>query len=763
MITGTAVVSDYCGQVGPEYTGLTIAIPSGGLSTLSYDVPVGGSVRDISEGYTKRLDPRDLHCPKWGVEKPNGGLGGWKVGPPFMPIILAPPELQSLNTDWARCTYPTDRGWIVTYGIFDPPRFLTPAGPDLIQSLTPVAETVVTTSQTPKSTGREAQPASQISGSAAKTTHSNAVHPFPTPLPDSDRSATEIPDPIKTAPTSVSKAAPKKHDASSHGAVDDPSHGDPDAFDPLDPDRPNPTKQDTSDPAGVDILKLIDPTRSDSLDPDRPNPTKQDISDPAGVDILKLIDPTRSDSLDPNRHGSIHPDSHLKKPQVVSPSDSNREPFVGANGPQTTIDIDGVMYTAFEQVKPSEVRHSQAAQSKDGGNEASIGGNGHFTTVNIGGITYSAFGEDKPVQKNGAKELGGEMGLESKGPRTTVNLGEIIFGAFGGHTSRVQPSVITIGGSKITVRPSGLFIDGTALSEGDLPTTIAGTPILIDSSGIMIGSERVIFTPADPIITGKPTPLDSPGSLIGPDLGGPVSPDPVITEEGQIITVINPSAIAVNGITLSANAPATTISGVVYTIDSSGELVMNDPNTDLSAAGTLALVSSIITVDGLAITEEPDRIMVGGSTLTPGGSSVIISGTPIRLGTSGVLVVGTHSIDMPQITLPPALVSSTLNFGGLKITEKADQVIVGGLTLTPGGSAVTISGTSISLGSRGNLVVGTSTVDLTKESSPIISSQGITTANGNKPIEDSGAPKELYSLNPWKLFLWLYLGVQIIR
>ena len=758
MITGTAVVSDYCEQVGPEYTGLTIAIPSGGLSTLSYDVPVGSSIENVSEGYTKRLDPRDLHCPKWGVEKHNGGLGGWKVGPPFMPIILAPPELLSINTDWARCHYPTDVGWIVTYGIFDPPRFLTPAGPDLIQSITPVAETVVTTSQTPKSTGREAQPASQISGSAAKTTHLAALDPLPTPLPDSDRSAIKILDPIKAAPTSVSKAAPKKHDPSSHGAVDDPSSGDPNEFDPLDPDRPNPTKQDTSDPAGVDILKLIDPTRSDSLDPDRPNPTKQDTSDPAGVDIVKLIDPTRSDTLDSDRHGSIHPDSHLKKPQVVSPSDSNREPDVGVNGPQTTIDIDGVMYTAFEQVRPS-----QAAQSKVGGNEASIGGNGHFTTVNIGGITYSAFGADKPVQKNGAKELGGEMGLESKGPRATVNLGEIIFGAFGGHTSSVRPSVITIGGSKITARPSGLFFDGTVLSEGDLPITIAGTPILIDPSGILIGSERVIFTPADPIITGRPTPLDSPSSLVGPDLGGPVSPDPVITKDGQIITVINPSAIAVNGITLSANAPAATISGVVYTIDSSGELVMNDPNTDLSAAGTLALVSSIITVDGLAITEEPDRIMVGGLTLTLGGSSVIISGTPIRLGASGVLVVGTHSIDIPQITLPPALVSSTLNFGGLKITEKPDQVIVGGLTLTPGGSAVTISGTSISLGSRGILVVGTSTVDLTKETSPIISSQGTTTANGNNPIEASGAPKELYSLNPWKIFLWVFLGVQIIR
>ena len=72
MITGTAAMSDYCGQVGPKYTGLTLAIPSVGLSTLSYNVPVGGSIRIVTEGITKRLDPKDLHCPKWGVETPNG-------------------------------------------------------------------------------------------------------------------------------------------------------------------------------------------------------------------------------------------------------------------------------------------------------------------------------------------------------------------------------------------------------------------------------------------------------------------------------------------------------------------------------------------------------------------------------------------------------------------------------------------------------------------------------------------------------------------
>ena len=219
-------------------------------------MPVGSSIRNISGGFTKLLDPNDLHCPKWGVETPNGGLDGWKVGPPFMPIILAPPELQSLNTDWARCTYGTR--WIVSYGIFDPPRILTPAGPELIQTFAPIAPTIVTTFQTPKSTGREAQPASQISDSAAKATHSIYVDPFPTPLPDSYRPVPTTHVSIKPNPEKASNAAHTKQDPSKNGNVEKIFANIPNEIDPLDIDQPKPAKHDSYDPANASRFPFID-------------------------------------------------------------------------------------------------------------------------------------------------------------------------------------------------------------------------------------------------------------------------------------------------------------------------------------------------------------------------------------------------------------------------------------------------------------------------------------------------------------------------
>lgn len=121
-------MTDFCGQVGSIYT--NIIFPVSTLSTISYNVPIGSPIvsdkTDPEGGITKALNTADLACPTWGIETPNGGLLGFTVGPPFLPIIVPPPELLSFDSLWASCSYAGVENFIVSYGIFDPPRILTP-------------------------------------------------------------------------------------------------------------------------------------------------------------------------------------------------------------------------------------------------------------------------------------------------------------------------------------------------------------------------------------------------------------------------------------------------------------------------------------------------------------------------------------------------------------------------------------------------------------------------------------------------------------
>ena len=453
---------------------------------------------------------------------------------------------------------------------------------------------------------------------------------------------------------------------------------------------------------------------------------------------------------------------------MILPTNTNQKPDVGAHRPHITIDMDGTSYTAFEQVNPS-----RKTELGSGGDDTIIGENGHKTFINIGGIKYSAVRENKPLQTAGATHTGQEINVKSNGPRTTENLGSIIIRAFGNHASNVKSSILTIGGSKITANPSGLIFGGTTISREDFPITIAGTPIMNDPSGIIVGSKRVTFAPADPIISNEPISSNSHTFLVSPNLHGPVTLDPVITIDGQRYTAINPSAIFTNG------NMKVTISGMVYSTDSAGKIVMENEKTVPALSEPLDTVPSIITYNGLTIAQGPNHIIAGGSTLTPGGSSITISGTPIHLNPSGVLIIGTHSITLPQITPPPTV----LTFGALKITENADRVLVAGLTLTPDNSAVVISGEKISLGSEGVLVVESSTVELDQETSSSTSSaqgsstveldqetssstssaQGSSAAGGNTNKENSGARNELCLLKSCSLLFWILCSVMIIR
>ena len=102
------------------------------MSTISYDIPIGGTVpvwAEKAEGlqaFTKVLDVHDLLCPTWGVQGQE--VESFTVGPPYFPLVVPPKELLAFHTEWARCATIEDQYWLLTYGLFDPPYMLTPQG-----------------------------------------------------------------------------------------------------------------------------------------------------------------------------------------------------------------------------------------------------------------------------------------------------------------------------------------------------------------------------------------------------------------------------------------------------------------------------------------------------------------------------------------------------------------------------------------------------------------------------------------------------------
>ena len=101
QVQSTASVHDSCGPLGAVHTSPIIAVAPGVLSTISYPVPIGGTVIPAvganQVAYTKVLEISDLGCPTWGVE-PAQPDAYYTVGPPFLPIVVPPPQLLSLDT-----------------------------------------------------------------------------------------------------------------------------------------------------------------------------------------------------------------------------------------------------------------------------------------------------------------------------------------------------------------------------------------------------------------------------------------------------------------------------------------------------------------------------------------------------------------------------------------------------------------------------------------------------------------------------------------
>lgn len=456
-ILGTAAARDSCGPLGSTYTNPIIAIGTEGFSSLSWDVPLGGtfipkSFPGDTTIHTKPVNTADLACPTWGI-----GTGFHTaergqflvVEPPFNPIILAPKELLSYDPAWANCPYfESDTPWVITNGIFDPP-FALSAHPEILPS--PVA-----------------LPASAATGD----THTPAGGPIITP-----------------------SAQPVSIVASGMPPLTRQSILDPRPTPPADPGRPLASDSGQGKPSNQGQQPSSDPSKPPLVSPAQPqadNVRVSAVADPGIVPNAQAGNSPGQNSYDSRNQprsqgiGAAIIDGMGGSGGVLSP---NGDPIAD---PGLILTVGGSVLAA----KPSAFSVAGTPVSL-GASGVVVGG----STVNLPAPTsapvpptvITAGGQPITIIDGSAIAVGGSAVAAITISGTPISLAPSGILVVGTSSIRLsQPTVFTVADQTFTAVASAFSIDGTTISAGGPGVTISGTPVSLGSSGILVVGTNTI-------------------------------------------------------------------------------------------------------------------------------------------------------------------------------------------------------------------------------------------------------------------------------
>jgi hypothetical protein len=277
-----------------------------------------------------------------------------------------------------------------------------------------------------------------------------------------------------------------------------------------------------------------------------------------------------------------------------------------------------------------------------------------------------------------------------------------------GHVADPGPTIFSVGSQTVTVTPGQpLVVAGSTLSP-NAAITVEGHTYSSDSAGLVLDGTSVV-------------PL--PGS-------GSQASAAVITIGSQVLTASvanpdHPSALVIDGTTLTRGGPIATIGGVAISAGSAGLVVGGTKTVPLPNPGSASAEASsqaILTLGDSPITAflppgTGNAIVVDGTTLSPGGSAATISGTVVSAGSAGLVVGGTQTIPLSEFGSVSADTASQAVFtlGSSPVTaflpsSTGSAIVIDGTTLSLGGPAATIDGTVVSAGNAGVVIGGTQTI-----------------------------------------------------
>ena len=473
---GTAAVHDLCTSVGQELINPIITLAPGELSTWS---PVGidtdsytaGEIwedpsaipdpddPDAFEDGIAPLEIQDLACPTFGlgISTSADGTVITTVGPPWLPLVVPPMNIFSLDPIWAAlCTGVLGDSWGQTaFALFDPPIALTPAS-----SLLPTPKTRPTPTPVPIPAGPTTVPerATPPAGTAEPASLPN--DPVSPPVRTGDPAASLPPDSV---------ASPQ-------------NKGDPSSDPPSDPPT-DPKVYPVSIIAGDPLAGSPAPSSS-TRDPPSDNP---DISP---TDPKVPVFPLPGEDAQPQSQGLG---------AIIYNAFGNPGPEVDGSStvslpPQSTFTIGSQTFT----VNPTGFEINTAAMAP--------GGTAHI----VDGTTISLDQSGFLAIDSNAFQIAGTIVSEG-GPAATIDGTIITLGqsgalAIGSSTvhlpmlSDAPSNVYTVAGQRFTPNPSVFTIAGTVISAGGPAAVMDGTTVSLEPSGtLLVGSSTIpLLSPQGP-------------------------------------------------------------------------------------------------------------------------------------------------------------------------------------------------------------------------------------------------------------------------
>ena len=589
------------------------------------------------EGTTKSLNVADLECPTFGLGPGtnNEGKPCRTIGPPYLPLIVPPPQVLSLDPGWLKaCTGLLSYAvGLSSFAIYDPPIALQPAS-GLVASYSGPSITDPATTQDPPSDPvptLPVQPAQVPSANLPSPTIRDDEDPLRTGNAQSPPSAADPPKPKTPIQTNVGSGPPP-------------------------PDIPEEGPQLT--PQGLGGLIM------GAFGPDPPiNPVPPNVDQPYTSALAGLIT-VGDQTFAPYKGGFT---------VAGTPVLPGSAPIMVAGtpvslSPSGEVFIDGSKVGVAQQdpkIPPSE--------TPTAGGEPFVPGVTSFLIAGSHVLPGSA-----PVYISGTPVSLGTSGKLMIGS-SSVNL----------LTQNLPPNAFTVGGETITADPAGFSFHDSRILPGGAPVYISGTPVSLGTMGdLVIGSSTINLS--DPIstanafdvngetFTANPTGFTVAGSKVLPGGSAVVvsgttlslSPSGVLHSGGASISLESEQApaadvINVGGQTLTANPSGfqiddgssvlpggtpVTVSGTEVSLDRSGQLHVGGTSSihlvPFQAASTPA---GVFTVDGLTFTAEPSSaVAVDGVTFTPGGAAMTVEGERISLGLGASLAVGSTTVALPS-------------------------------------------------------------------------------------------------------------------
>lgn len=598
-MVGTAAIKDECGSFGPILTNPIVTLPPNVLSTyVPPDYYVGSTytdpnVHDGPEGFVGRAEPlniADLQCPTFGlgVETSADGNLYTTVGPPWLPIIIPPPEIFTLDPTWESiCTNLASYYVFESFAIFDPPFALAP-----------------------KSYLVAPSPAASIQRSK------NPPHVPANPTASYNPPATYFPD-LSDPPsaTAESVAAPV---GDSLPFQEPSAHAAQPAAVPLDP-----AAKPTTSPNPPSIPPL-EPQQGDSTRPG---------SSGLGLSLFNALAESNPQPSDAGNADLTHtipvPESGIKEVtiggQILSISPSGiylSGTSYSPKGPAITLS-GGV----FSLVSSSPGRGDTILGDDPSVNDQSFTPNvqtiaGHTVVSNTSGV-YVAGSSLSP----GGSAITASNTIISLSPAGTLAVGSSSIALSLPRTRETSPTELNFDGVTVQAEPSAAVVDGISLMPGGRGTDINGKAISLEQGGtLVVGTSRFVL----------PTAQEATPSAFNVD---------------DLTIQLESSAVLIDGTTLTPSGPGVSINGNPVSLEQGGQTLDIETSHFIlpppAAAEQQTAPSNGFTLSGMTVQARQSAVVVNGVTLTPGGPATTINGSGVSLESDGTLDIGSGGFAIP--------------------------------------------------------------------------------------------------------------------